>query len=135
MPRAILLPLDPAKPATWPIALTEAQMLLRDGGVLHVLNVLPDYGFGAMGAMVTAALEQTALPQMRQALRLWLSQHVPAATLCEPHVRMGAPADAILALAQEVKADVIVLGIGAQLGQVASAVVADSPLSVYLVRG
>jgi nucleotide-binding universal stress UspA family protein len=135
MPRAILLPLDPTKPASWPLALTEAQLLISGGGVLHVLNVVPDYGFGAMGAIVTAALEQTALPQMRQALRLWLGQNLPVATLCEPHVRTGDVASAILSLAREIKADVIVLGVGVNIGDTARVVIEDAEISVYLVRG
>ena len=137
MPRTVLLPLDPTTPARWPLALAQAQDLLHAGGVLHVLNVLPDYGFGAMGAMVSAALEQTALPQLRQGLRLWLSQNLPAATSFEPHVRTGDAGAVIVALAAELRADVIVLGAAPEgpLGAVALAVLDAARSSVFVVRG
>ncbi|MFN4058922.1 MAG: universal stress protein [Roseinatronobacter sp.] len=141
MPRTILLPLDPARPARWPLALTEAQLMMRDGGVLHVLNVLPDYGLGPMpeimGNMMRQAMEQSALPQLREALRLWLSQTLPIAAQVEPHVRMGDPAQAILTLADEIGAGIIVLGLPPApdpLGEVSQRIVTEATASVFLVR-
>ena len=116
-------------------------MLLRDGGVLHVLSVLPDFGLPAMGAMgdlFTATLQQAALTQMRQAQRLWISQTVPVAVTVEPHVRTGDPAAAILEVAGAVKADVIVLGshnsARPDLGDPIRTVALGASASVYLVR-
>jgi nucleotide-binding universal stress UspA family protein len=141
MPRNILLPLDPSAPANWPVPLTEAQLLLRDGGVLHVLSVLPDFGLSAMGPMgdlFTATLQQAALTQMRQAQRLWINQTIPVAVTVEPHVRTGDPAAAILDVSEAVKADVIVLGSPAtarpDLGETIRTVALGATASVYLVR-
>ncbi len=141
MARNILLPLDPGAPANWPVPLTEAQLLLRDGGVLHVLSVLPDFGLSAMGPMgdlFTDTLKKAALTQMRQAQRLWISQTIPVAVTVEPHVRTGDPAAAILDVAKVVKADVIVLGSPStgqvELGATIRAVTLGAAASVYLVR-
>lgn len=141
MARAILLPLDPSAPANWPLPLTEAQLLLQGGGVLHVLSVLPDFGLSAMGQMgdlFTTTLQQAALTQMRQAQRLWISQTVPVAVTVEPHVRTGDPAAAILEVAEAVKADVIVLGSPStarpDLGETIRTVALGASASVYLVR-
>lgn len=141
MPRTILLPLDPARPARWPLALAEAQLMMRDGGVLHVLNVLPDYGLGPMpelmGSMMRQAMESTALPQMRQALRLWLGQTLPASMAVEPHVRTGDATEAILTVAEQIGADVIVLALPPapeKLGDVTLGVIAQARMSVFLVR-
>lgn len=141
MARNILLPLDPSAPANWPLPLTEAQLLLRDGGVLHVLSVLPDFGLSAMGPMgdlFTATLQQAALTQMRQAQRLWISQTIPVAVTVEPHVRTGNPAVAILEVAAVTKADVIVLGSHntdrPDLGETIRKVALSATASVYLVR-
>jgi nucleotide-binding universal stress UspA family protein len=141
MPRNVLLPLDPGAPANWPLPLTEAQLLLRDGGVLHVLSVLPDFGLSAMGPMgdlFTATLQQAALTQMRQAQRLWISQTIPVAVTVEPHVRTGDAATAILDVALATKADVIVLGSPTNdrpdLGETIRTVALGAAASVYLVR-
>lgn len=141
MARNILLPLDPSAPANWALPLTEAQLLLRDGGVLHVLSVLPDLGLSAMGPMgdlFTSTLQQAALTQMRQAQRLWIGQTIPIAVTVEPHVRSGIPAAAILEVAVATKADVIVLGSPAtgrpDLGETIRAVGLGASASVYLVR-
>jgi universal stress protein F len=141
MARNILLPLDPSAPANWPLPLTEAQLLLRDGGALHVLSILPDFGLSAMGPMgdlFGQTLQQAALTQMRQAQRLWISQTIPVAVTVEPHVRTGDPAAAILDVAQAIRADVIVLGSPSagrpDLGETIRAVALGAAASVYLVR-
>lgn len=141
MPKTILLPVDLADEKSWRMALTEAlAMLRRDGGVLHVVTVLPDFGMAMVGNYFREEYEREALHTAGVALSDWVDEHVPEDVEVHPHVLHGSIYDEILRAADKLGVDLIVIGSHRPelkhylLGPNAARVVRHAHQSVYVVR-
>lgn len=141
MARTILLPVDLSDERSWRRALAEAVALLRaEGGVLHVVSVLPDFGPAMVGSYFRRDFEKEALARMGGALADWVRDHVPDDIEVHPHVLHGKIYDEILRAADKLNADVIVIGSHRPelkdylLGPNAARVVRHARQSVYVVR-
>ncbi len=141
MAKKILLPIDLNAPASWIKPMAEAQTMLAQGGELHVVSVLPDFGLSMVGTFFQAGFEQTALHQFGEALRAWVRQNVPGAIEVHPHVLHGNIYDEILRAADKLEVDVIILAAHRPeaadylLGPNAARIVRHAKQSVYVVRG
>jgi nucleotide-binding universal stress UspA family protein len=142
MGRTVLMPVDLNDERSWRLALAEALAMLRaQGGVLHVVSVLPDFGLPVVGDFFRKDYEKEALKRLGQALTDWVGTHVPADIEVRPHVLHGSIYDEILRAADKLKADVIVIGSHRPelkdylLGPNAARVVRHARQSVYVVRG
>lgn len=108
---------------------------------MHLLSVvaIPSYGVPELGVGVTAPMIEAMLTDNQAALdQLVRDRRLVAKT----HVRAGDARDVILQTAEELKADLIVMGTHgrrgisrALLGSVAEMVVRTSPVPVLTVRG
>ena len=141
MAKTILLPVDLADEKSWRLALAEALAMLRaQGGVLHVVSVMPDFGMALVGGFFRQGFEQEALKQFGAALADWVGAHVPEEIEVHPHVLHGSIYDEILRAADKLRADVIVIGSHRPelkdylLGPNAARVVRHAKQSVYVVR-
>jgi nucleotide-binding universal stress UspA family protein len=140
MAKKILLPIDLNSPVSWIKPLGEAQKMLLEGGELHVVSVLPDFGMSMVGAFFQTGFEQTALHSFGEALRAWVRQHVPNAVEVHPHVLHGVIYDEILRAADKLEVDVIIMAAHRPeakdylLGSNAARVVRHAKQSVYVVR-
>jgi nucleotide-binding universal stress UspA family protein len=68
MARTILMPIDLSDEASWRKSLAEALTLLREGGALHVVTVLPDFGLAQVSGYFGKDFERNALHEMGEAL-------------------------------------------------------------------
>jgi len=136
----ILVPIDFS--ATSETALDYARELAAKlDARLHLLSVIgvPSYGVPELGVGVTATMIDTMITDNQAALdQLVRDRRLTAQT----HVRAGDARDVILQTAEELKADLIVMGTHgrrgisrALLGSVAEMVVRTSPIPVLTVRG
>ncbi len=141
MPRTVLMPVDLNDEKSWRLALAEAVAMLRaNGGVLHVVSVLPDFGMAMVSGYFKKDFEKEALKRFGQALTDWVAEHIPDDIEVHPHVLHGSIYDEILRAADKLKADVIVIGSHRPelkdylLGPNAARVVRHARQSVYVVR-
>lgn len=140
MPRTILMPIDLSDEASWKKSLAEALDLLKGGGALHVVTVLPDFGLAQVSGFFGKDFERQALHDMGEALTEWVNAHVPADVEVHPHVLHGKIYDEILRAADKLGVDVIVMGSHRPelkdylLGPNAARVMRHARQSVYIVR-
>jgi len=141
MPRTVLMPVDLSDEKSWRLALAESVAMLRaQGGVLHVVSVLPDFGMAMVGNFFRQDYEKQALRAFGEALAEWVTANVPDDIEVRPHVLHGSIYDEILRAADKLAADVIVIGSHRPelkdylLGPNAARVVRHAKQSVYVVR-
>lgn len=141
--KTVLLPIDLSAPSSWAKALPAALRLCQpeDGGVLHVLTVVPDFGMSVVGSYFEAGFEEKAMHKVGEALTEWVDENVPAGTEVHPHVTHGRVYDQIITAADRLKVDAIVMGSHRPeltdylLGPNAARVVRHASQSVFVVRG
>lgn len=117
------------------------ELAARVDARVHLLSVIgvPSYGVPELGVGVTAAMVDNLIADNQRALdQLGREKKLVAQTL----VRVGDARDVILQTAEELKADLIVMGTHgrrgisrALLGSVAEMIVRTSPIPVLTVRG
>ena len=133
--RTILLPVDLSSEPSWRKALPAAQRLLDEGGSLHVLSVFPDISM--VSTYFAADFEEKALHDLGERLQAWVAEHAPGAT---PHVMHGRVYDEIIAAADRLNADAVVMASHRPelsdylLGPNAARVVRHAKQSVLVVR-
>ncbi len=139
MPETILLPIDLSSPPSWERALPRA-LALVDGGVLHVLTVIPNFGASMVGNFFDEGWMERALHEVGEKLTAWVNAHIPDAQEVHPHVVHGRIYDEIIRAADRLEAGTIVLGAPPAdvtdylLGPNAARVVRHSRKSVFVVR-
>ena len=139
MARTILLPVDLTDDKTWRRALAEALEMLQ-GGKLHVVTVMPDFGMSMVGSYFRKDYERDALRAVGAALTAWVEANVPEEVDVHPHVLHGSIYDEILRAADKLAVDLIVIGSHRPelkdylLGPNAARVVRHARQSVYVVR-
>ncbi len=140
MARNILMPIDLSDEASWKKSLAEAVTLLREGGALHVVTVLPDFGLAQVSDYFGSDFEKKALHDMGESLTAWVNANVPNTIEVHPHVLHGKIYDEILRAADKLGVDVIVMGSHRPelkdylLGPNAARVMRHARQSVYIVR-
>lgn len=140
MTRNVLLTVDLGNAAANAGPLAAALDLVRDGGVLHVVSVLPDFGLAQVSGYFRKGFEKEALSGLGKALTEWVNTHVPDAVDAHPHVLHGTIYDEILRAADRLQVDVIVIGSHRPelkdylLGPNAARVVRHARQSVFVVR-
>ena len=138
--KSILLPIDLAAEASWKKPLELAVELARNGGVLHVMSVLPDFGMPVVGSYFDKDFEGAALMDMSAQIKSWVSRNVPEGVKAEAHVAHGSIYDEIMRLADKLGCDAIVMAAHRPelrdylLGPNAARVVRHARQSVLVVR-
>ena len=141
MSKTILLPIDLNNPEISAVApLNEALAMLGEGGRLHVLSVVPEFGMAQVSSFFPKGHEKELLNSVGATLKDWVNANVPGSVEVHPHVVHGTVYDAILRVADKLDVDVIVMGAHRPdladylLGPNAARVVRHAKQSVYVVR-
>jgi nucleotide-binding universal stress UspA family protein len=138
--QTVLLPVDLSAPPSWERALPAALQLLATGGSLHVATVMPDFGMSVVGSYFEPGFEQRALHDLGARLSDWVAAHVPEGVEVHPHVLHGTVYDQIIAAADRLGVDAIVMGSHRPelkdylIGPNAARVVRHARQSVFVVR-
>ena len=129
----VLVPIDGSPAAYRALSLALKELGGAPASRLHLLNVQP----AAPGSEADAAARERGLAMLAQAEDMALGAH----RRVEPHVRAGRPDEEILACAQELGCDFVIMGTrglgapaAAALGSVALEVARRSRIPVTLVR-
>jgi len=139
----VLLAVDPNHEESWAAALPKAAELARQSkGALHLAAVAPDLGTTIVAAAFPADFEAIALERAKADLAAFAAAHAPADVPTQTHVGHGHVAQEIARIAEEIGADLIVLGAQRHdairnllIGSNADRIVNASPVSVLVVRG
>lgn len=140
MSKTILLPIDLNNPDVSSAAPLNEALMMLDGGKLHVLSVVPEFGIAQVSGFFPKGHEKELLNSVGAALKDWVNTNVPASVEVHPHVVHGTVYDAILRVADKLGVDVIVMGAHRPdladylLGPNAARVVRHAKQSVYVVR-
>jgi len=105
----ILLPIDMEHTASWEKSLPIAVKLCGAGGTLHVLGIVHDLGSAIIASYLPEGFEENALRAMKSKLDAFIEKEVPSGTNAVSHVGHGHVPERILAAANEVDADIIVV--------------------------
>jgi nucleotide-binding universal stress UspA family protein len=138
--KSILLPIDLASEASWKKSLQLAVNLAKDGSVLHVMSVLPDFGMAIVGSYFDKDFEGAAMQDMTGQLKSWVSRNVPEGVKAKAHIAHGSIYDEIIRLADKLDCDAIVIAAHGPemreylLGSNAARVVRHAKQSVLVVR-
>lgn len=142
-PKQILVPIDFSTYAEQ--ALDYAVMLAHQlGATVHLVNAVgvPALGAPEIGLAYAASMIETIIVENRKALDKLAATYRDGGTIGQAIVRNGDPRDVILQTAEEIGADLIVMGTHgrrglsrALIGSVAEMVVRTSPIPVLTVRG
>jgi nucleotide-binding universal stress UspA family protein len=138
--KSILLPIDLASEASWKKSLQLAVNLAKDGSVLHVMSVLPDFGMAIVGSYFDKDFEGAAMQDMTGQLKSWVSRNVPEGVKAKAHIAHGSVYDEIIRLANKLDCDAIVIAAHGPemreylLGSNAARVVRHAKQSVLVVR-
>jgi nucleotide-binding universal stress UspA family protein len=119
-----------------------ADLARRNGGSLMIVHVVPaDYGWLGIGRDESRDLDRSLQRQAANRLRAFADEHVGSDVAADLEVRIGQPAQEIVAAARESKCDSIVLstrgltGLDRYLiGSVADRVARLAPCPVVLMR-
>jgi len=138
----ILLPIDLDNASSWQFALPAAVELCQSSNAnLHALAVVPDFGMSIVSAYFPPDYKPEAMQNVLDHFRKFIEGHVPDDVNVRHIVGEGTVYDVILKMANEVQADLIVMGSHRPelkdylLGPNASRVVRHATCSVLVVRG
>lgn len=140
MTQSILLPIDLSTPASWENALPRA-LDLTQGGALHVITVIPNFGMPLVGNYFDDGFVERALHEVGAELTAWVNANVPDEQEVHPHVTHGRIYDEIIRAAERLGVETIVMGAPKAdlteylLGPNAARVVRHARQSVFVVRG
>src|SRR5262245_46205409 len=108
-PRRILVPVDFSDSSARALR-HAAKRAAESGGSLIVVHVVPaDYGWLGIGRDESRDLDRSLQRQAADRLRAFADEHVRNRVAAELQVRIGQPAEEIVAAAGETKCDSIVL--------------------------
>jgi len=141
MYQKILLPLDLHEESSWKKALpTAVEYCTAFGAELHVLTVFPDLPVGMYRLHLPEDTEHRLAEAAVDGLAAFVAEHIPDGVKVFRHVRTGGIYRSILAAAEELGVDLIVMAshrpeMGDYLiGPNAARVVRHSNISVLVVR-
>lgn len=141
MYKNILLALDLGDENSWKRSLpTAVEYAQTFGATLRVMSVVPDFGMSIVGSFFPKGDEDKMLEQARQTLHDFVGEHVPDGVKVQHVIGHGTVYEEILRVADEVKADLVVLGASRPragqflMGPNASRVAREAHCSVLVVR-
>jgi nucleotide-binding universal stress UspA family protein len=140
-PQRILVPVDFSDSSARALR-HAAERAAKSGGALIVIHVVPaDYGWSGIGRDELRDLDRSLQRQAADRLRAFADEHMAHNVTADLEVRIGQPAEEIVAAARESKCDSIVLstrglsGLDRYLiGSVADRVARLAPCPVVLIR-
>lgn len=137
----ILVPVDLDTPSDWTVTLPRAVSLARlTGARLHILTVVSSFGSSVVGEFFPGAMERNVATTLLASLKQRTDTAVPEDIPVQNMVVEGQADEAVLRMAEQVKADLIVIGgKGTDLGRLlpaprAARVVRRASCSVLVVR-
>ena len=108
--KKILLPIDLFHEGGWEKTVDHAVSLVRlHDAELHVLTVIPDYGMAVVGSFFPKDYSENALKETREKLDAFVEGYLPADTDPVVHVRHGTIYEQIIAMADKLDVDMIVM--------------------------
>ncbi len=141
MYQSILVPVDLAQESSWkkvmPVAVDLAQ---KNGGALHLLTVVPDFGMTLVGSFFPADYAKNKMAEVEQELAAFVKKHVPAKVPVTSYVKQGTIYKEIVRVADKLENSLIILSSHRPetkdylLGPNAARVVRHSNQSVFVVR-
>ena len=141
MYKDILLPIDLNHESSWRKALpTALENCKAFGATLHLMTVVPDFGMAIVGTFFPEGYEKKAVDEATKQLHAFSQKHVPGDIATQHVVGHGTVYEEILRVAQDIGADLIVMGSHRPelkdylLGPNAARVVRHSATSVMVVR-
>ena len=139
--KTILMPVDLGEESSWRKALPAALFHARgDGGTLTLVTIVPDFGEAMVEAYFPADFADKATAGAQADLEAFRVAHVPADVPTKVVVRSGTIYHEIIALGEEIGADLIVMASHRPalrdylLGPNAGHVVRHAKCSVLVVR-
>lgn len=139
--KTILLPIDLGEESSWSKALPVALHQMRNNvGSLNVLTVIPGLGENVVRTYFPPGFAEQAMAQAQKDIEAFRVANVPADVPSKSILRSGTIYDEILAVAEEIGADLIVMASHRPalrdylLGPNASRVVRHAKQSVLVVR-
>ena len=142
MYKDILLPVDLQDSKSWHKSVVDAQELARAfGATVHVMTVVPSYHMSIVGSFFPADFESKMLESARAKLHAFTAEHLDDALSIQHVVGLGTVYEEVLRVADEIKADLIILGASRPLagqflpGPNATRVATHAHCSVMVVRG
>lgn len=140
-PRRILVPVDFSDSSAHALRYA-GEKATKSGCSLIVVYVVPaDYGWSGIGRDESSDLDRSLQRQAADRLRAFADEHVAHNVAADLEIRIGRPAEEIIAAAQESKCDLIILstrgltGLDRYLiGSVANRVAQLAPCPVLLMR-
>lgn len=134
----VLIPIDVSVPAEAQKLLSAAQKMSAGwDSEMHVVTVIPNVGMAIVGSYLDEDFENRS----RKAVEAQLSEAVAEAGLkAKQHVLIGTVYDGVISLANQIKADMIIMGAHQPelrdylLGSNAARVVRHSKQSVLVIR-
>jgi nucleotide-binding universal stress UspA family protein len=137
----ILVPVDIGNdPASAKCLYVAGELAQQFGAEIHVLTVVPDIGYAVVAQYFPAGAEAKIAEDAAEQLGDFVKQHLPSGMTAHEMVAQGPVYDEILSVADEIKADLIVIGAHHPdlrdylLGSNASRVVRHAKASVFVVR-
>ena len=138
--KKVLATIDLGDEDTSRAVLNGAMEVMSGDDSLHVLCVIPDYGMSVVGSCFPEDFEEKAIAKAKEALHEFTKKNVPDGTPVQHIVGHGRIYEEIIAAAETISADLIVVGSHRPvlkdylLGPNASRVVRHSNRSVLVVR-
>ena len=139
----VLLPVDLSNPNSVEPALQQASEFVKSSsGTLHVISIVPDFGTAMVGNFFPKDFEKEALQRAEEALGNFRRERIDSEIETKLHLVYGPVAEKILTTAQDIGADLIVMGSHDPervrdflIGTNADRVVRHSTISVLIARG
>lgn len=122
------------------VAEAAVRMAECDGAKLHIINVIPGSGMAMVGSYLGPDQTIAIKSEAEERLKSWSAETIPAAVLGGLSVAQGTIYHEIIKAAQEVQAEVIVVGANRPalkdylVGPNAARVVRHAPQSVLVIR-
>ena len=141
MYKNILLAVDLNDEKSWKRAIPDAVELVRtSGGKLNIMTVIPDFGMSIVGQFFPKNYEKDVAKKVLSALKDFVKSNIPDDIQVRHAVGEGNVYEAILDMAKEMSADLIVVSSGRDdlkdflLGPNAARIVRHANCSVLVVR-
>ncbi|TRW97752.1 universal stress protein [Paracoccus sp. M683] len=136
----VLLPIDLNQKASWQKALPAAIRQAGEGGTIHLLGIVQDFGSSMVATFLPKGYEKKVLEKMKASLNEFAHEQLKGVKV-QTHVGHGHVAETILKSAKKLGVDLIVMGShkpdelrSMLISSHANAVVRHSPVSVMVVR-
>ena len=108
--KTILLPVDIFHETGWEGALNHAVSLAQQhGSIIHVLTVIPDFGMPVVGSFFPDGFSKSAATKAETGLSEFAAKHIPDGIDVIAHIKHGTTYKEILACADAIGADMIVM--------------------------